>query len=181
MTVHLEASQVKPELVDIETLRPHPANPRNGDLELLGESVRRHGVFRTIVVSSDNVILAGNHTYMAAMGEGEQKLWISRMPFPHTDRQATEIMLVDNRGADAAQYDDAQLATVLATLDGDLDGTGYDGGDLKKLLEKLDEDTSAQLGATEYKIMIDCDSEQHQAELLAVFEQQGLKVKALAA
>jgi ParB-like chromosome segregation protein Spo0J len=182
MSMRLTADQVKPELVKIETLRPHPANPRNGDLELLEGSVRRHGVFRTIVVSQDDVILAGNHTYMAAMGQGEEQLWISRVPFDHTDRQATEIMLVDNHAADSAQNDDAQLATVLATLDGDLAGTGFDDKDLKRLVDELAKNDAAQIEdplAEKWGVIVETDSEAAQGKLMETLAGEGFRVRAL--
>jgi hypothetical protein len=143
--------------------------------------VRTHGVFRTIVVASDSVILAGNHTYMAALAEKESQLWISRVPFPHTDKQAIQIMLIDNEGADRAQNDDGQLAAILQQLDAeDLPGAGFDEHRLKSLLSKLQQDTSQQLGAVEYRLMIVCESEQHQAELLERLQGEGLKVQAQA-
>lgn len=140
--MRLTPEQVKPELVGIQTLSTHPENPRRGDVRMIADSVRHHGVFRTIVVSSDNVVLAGNHTYLAAFDQGECELWVSRVPFKHDDPQARQIMLVDNRAADLGAYDDEALARVLTELKDDelLDGTGYDEDQVDAIVKLLNEE-----------------------------------------
>jgi hypothetical protein len=122
--------------VDISTLRPYPDNPRNGDTELIGDSLKAHGQYRPIVVwrtDSDtgevmNTVLAGNHTYAAAMELG----WTAR------------IVLVDNRANDQAKYDEGQLAKVLASLAQTpmgLIGTGYDQREMNRLLKRISPST----------------------------------------
>jgi ParB-like chromosome segregation protein Spo0J len=174
--VRLTPEQVKPELVEIDRLRPHPENPRNGDLELIGSSIERHGVFRTIVVSSDDVVLAGNHTYAGAIEKGETQLWISRVPFEHTDPQAREIMLIDNRTADLARYDEAQLLQLLQTFDGDLDGTGYDQEAVDDLLAKLQRDEHMPLDGGQppsREIVVTCKSQREKKALLKRLTEEG--------
>jgi hypothetical protein len=91
-------------------------------------------------------------------------------------------VLVDNRTPELASNDDDELAALLESLEGDIASTGYDDADLAKLLGELDADadTSPQLGDVEYRLVIECDDERQQAELLQRLEGEGLTVKALA-
>jgi ParB-like chromosome segregation protein Spo0J len=182
--MRLKAGDLSHELVATDQLRPHPRNPRNGDLDVLAESIREHGQYRALVVSQDGYILAGNHTYAAALEQDIRELWVTRLPLDHDDPQAVRIMLVDNRAGDLAahRYDDGLLVALLQELP-DLSGTGFDDRALAELLEK-DRDVSAEddaslarerMAGLEYRIIIDCESEEHQAALLRRLEDEGLK------
>jgi ParB-like chromosome segregation protein Spo0J len=121
------------ERVHVSTLRPYPANARNGDTDAIAESLRANGQFRPIVVSSDGVVLAGNHTMFAAMELGWEELDIVRLPITGDSNEAAKIVLADNRTADRARYDDGLLLELLRSLDGDLYGTAFDSDDLAAL------------------------------------------------
>jgi ParB-like chromosome segregation protein Spo0J len=130
-------------LVPVTGLRPYQRNPRNGDTDLIVDSLRQNGQYRPIVVRDTGEVLAGNHTLAAALELG----WthIAATSVTVTDEQAARIVLVDNRANDRARYDDALLADLLTELP-DLAGTGYDGDDLKKLLDGLDTAGDTPLG-----------------------------------
>jgi hypothetical protein len=82
------------------------------------------------------VILAGNHTYQAALALGWDQ--VAAITVELTGSEATGFALADNRLSDLASYDnDALLAMILET--GDLKGTGYDADDLDALKYLLDE------------------------------------------
>lgn len=129
-------STLTAESVALDSLRPHPNNPRNGDTEAIQESLRVNGQFKPIVVADDGTILAGNHTYAAAAELGWDTISVVRLPVQYDSEAATRIMLADNRTSDLGRYDDAQLAELLQLLDAEtgLDGTGYDSDDLSDLL-----------------------------------------------
>jgi hypothetical protein len=170
--------------VEIGDLRPHPQNPNNGDQDLINQSIRTHGQFRGLLVSSDNVILAGNHTYHALMEAGRDRVVVDRIPLPHDDPQAIEIMLADNRAGDKRKYDDGILAALLGNLkeqQGELDGTLFDQKFLDRLLNEEDVKSGELNLDLEYKVVVDCRDEGHQRELLDRFEAEGLQVKALIA
>lgn len=116
------------EIVDIDTLQPHPENPRRGNVDLIAESIREHGQYRPICVQrSTRYVIAGNHTYRAAVASGMTEIAVTWQDV--TDAEARRIMLVDNRTTDAGTYDSGQLLILLdATRNdyGDLLGTGYD-------------------------------------------------------
>ncbi len=47
--------------VPISSLRPHPRNPRRGDLEAVKDSLRHHGQYRPVVANCrTGEVLAGN-------------------------------------------------------------------------------------------------------------------------
>lgn len=121
----------------IGDLRPHPDNPRNGDTDAISESLRVNGQYRPIVVARGGVILAGNHTYMAAMELGWETIDGVALDVDPESPEALRIMLADNRTADRAWYDDGLLLGLLESLDS-LDGTGYVPGDVDALFTKLD-------------------------------------------
>lgn len=122
--------------VDIATLKPYAANPRNGDIDAIAESLRFHGQYRPIVVRKDtNEILAGNHTYAAAMQLGWTELAATFVDV--SDDQAARIVVVDNRLNDRAKNDDGLLAELLQGLP-DLAGTGYDDVSLGSLIRYVE-------------------------------------------
>jgi ParB-like nuclease domain len=54
--------------VPITDLHPYAKNPRQGNVEALVESLKFHGQYRPVVVRREtSEILAGNHTYLAAL------------------------------------------------------------------------------------------------------------------
>jgi len=112
----------------LDDLTPYHKNPRAGDVDAIAESLKVNGQYKPIVVNLGTEtgrpleILAGNHTWQAA----EQLGWseIQAVTVDVDDAAATRIVLADNRTSDLAEYDDALLDELLASLDS-LDGTGF--------------------------------------------------------
>lgn len=130
------------EQVPTDDLRPHPQNPRNGDIDAIAESLRVNDQYRPIVIAQDGTILAGNHTYMAALQIGWDTIAAVRLDVHPDSEQAHRIMLADNRLADLGSYDPGILAGLLAHLDQTvgLVGTGYREEDLVDLLNQITDD-----------------------------------------
>jgi hypothetical protein len=129
-------------LVDIGAVRPHPRNARNGDIDAIAESLRVNGQYRPIVIAREGTILAGNHTYMAAMEIGWDVIAAVRLDLDPESPEAHRIMLADNRTADLGNYDRGLLVDLLQNLDDGpgLVGTGYDGDDLTRLLAQINDE-----------------------------------------
>ena len=116
--------------VPLRGLKNHPQNARQGNLDLITESLTRWGQYSPIVITDDNTILAGHHVVKAAR----------RLKWTHIDAvrvstgsaQAVGILLADNRTADLATYDNALLKQVLEGLD-TLEGTGFGQADIDAL------------------------------------------------
>jgi DNA modification methylase len=124
------------EVVDIRKLRPHPDNPHLGDTDKIGRSLTAHGQFRTIVISKDDVVLMGNHTYAASMEQEKTRMAVIRLPLNHDHPQALEVMLADNAAGKDAGEDEGILQAVLEGIkeaQGDLEGTLWEDDYLKRL------------------------------------------------
>jgi hypothetical protein len=109
----------------VDDLRPHPRNARNGDTDEIAQSLATNGQYRPIVTTTDGTILAGNHTYAAAVELGWPTISCVVLDLDPLSDEAIRIMLADNRTADLGRYDDALLLDLLRELPA-LEGTGYD-------------------------------------------------------
>lgn len=135
---------IRPELKEFATpindLKPHPNNVRQGDIGAISQSLEQHGQYRPIVVQrSTGFILAGNHTYKAAISLKWKQIAATYVDCD--DEQALRILLIDNRANDLASYDDSALVEMLKSLmdtELKLEGTGFDPDDLDQLLKDLD-------------------------------------------
>jgi len=137
------------ETVAIDSLRPHPRNYRahpQVQIEHLEASLREYGWARNVVVASDGVILAGHGIVEAARRRGETTVPVHRLALKSTDPKAEKFMVLENEVSRLADDDDAQLAALLKGLadEGELLGTGYDGGDVEALLAELQAEEFAQ-------------------------------------
>lgn len=123
------------ETVALDRLRPHPRNPRRGNLEAIQHSITANGFYGAVVAQrSTGYVLAGNHRLLAARGIGLEQIPV--MWVDVDDDRAVRILLADNRTNDLASYDEAGLAELLQGLP-DLDGTGYDSRAVDELLQEL--------------------------------------------
>lgn len=127
------------ENVPVARLREHPANPRQGDVGAVSESIEANGFFGALVVQrSTGYVLAGNHRLKAARALGMDTVPVFYVDVD--DEAAMRILLADNRTSDLGDYDRAGLAQLLEHLnstDAGLAGTGYDGDALDDLLTDL--------------------------------------------
>lgn len=116
----------------VDMVRPHPENPRVGNVDAIAESITVNGFYGALIVQkSSGHIVAGNHRWKAAV-----QLGMSHVPaimVDVDDEEAVRILLADNRTSDMGAYDDSALASLLSSLPS-LDGTGYTPDDLALLL-----------------------------------------------
>lgn len=115
------------DLIAIDSVRPHPDNPRQGNIERIVESIHKNGFYGTLLVQeSTSYILAGNHRWVAANEAGIQEL--PGIILDVDDETARRILIADNRLSDVASWDNAALVDMLEelSLTGDeLAGTGF--------------------------------------------------------
>lgn len=114
-----------------------PGNPRRGDVDAVARSLTRFGQRKPIVVNDDGVIIAGNHTFQAALQCG----WSHIAVIDASDLDGAEqraYALADNRLSDLAEYDDGLLLEALLEHD-DLSGLGYSNADLDELRARVNE------------------------------------------
>lgn len=139
--------------VPIDSLLPHPENPRQGDVRQIGESLDRFGQVRPILALAatednrlpDGTIIAGHHVWYAAQAKGWDEVAVVRVKM--SDAQARAYLVADNRLGDLGQYDDRALLRVLTDLQDEgleqLTGTGYDSEQIDALRRLLDEEQPA--------------------------------------
>ncbi|MCX6131628.1 MAG: ParB/Srx family N-terminal domain-containing protein, partial [Proteobacteria bacterium] len=121
------------ELVSIASLVFDPANARKHDkknLDAIKGSLARFGQQKPIVVSKDNVVIAGNGTLAAARELGWSEIEVKRSKL--TGVEAIAYALADNRSAELAAWDDEILGKTLHALQEDgfpIADIGFDPGD----------------------------------------------------
>ena len=122
------------EIVALSTLQQFPGNPRNGDVELIAESIQVNGQYKPLIVATDGTILAGNHTFQALLSQGHTETAVIRLAVEAGSVEAKRIILADNRTSDvgAHKYDDGLLLDLLNDV-GPLLGTGYNDYDVNDL------------------------------------------------
>ena len=146
--LHNVAAELADHIVPVADLETWPGNARIGDLDRIALSLMENTQYRAILVQeSTNRIMAGNQTYRAAT---ERLGWthIAVQTLDVSDAKAREIVLMDNRAADAATYDDTALYSLImehVEAGGDLIATGYDDADLA-VLRQVSGALSAEAG-----------------------------------
>jgi DNA modification methylase len=126
--MHLIAS-----VTTIDRLKPDPKNARKRterSATLIGESLKRYGAARSIVIDEDDRILAGNGTVEQAKAAGISKVRVIETDGDEiiavrrkglTDQDKIGLAIADNRTADLAEWD----AEMLRQLDAEYDLTPW--------------------------------------------------------
>lgn len=118
-------SDLQIETVKINALTPDPNNARKHDaknLDAIAGSLKLFGQRKPIVVTPDNVVVAGNGTLEAAKQLGWDEIVVARTPRGWTWEQIKAFALADNRTAELAEWD----AEVLKDQMLELDAVGWD-------------------------------------------------------
>lgn len=132
------------ESIPIDQLIPDPANARKHskkNLDAIKGSLARFGQQKPIVISKNNVVIAGNGTLEAAKALKWTEIQVIRSELEGTD--ITAYGIADNRTGELAEWDDEALSQTLKSLldvKFDLDSIGFSDKDLDKLLNKTEEE-----------------------------------------
>lgn len=135
--------QLAAEQIEIDQLKEHDENYKKHDAEQvkhLAQSLREHGIYRSVVIASDDVILAGHGIVAAAREIGLKHIPVQRVPYSSEDPRALKVMTGDNEISKLAQMDDRQLTLALKKVMDEgggvqaLVGTGYDEQTLANLV-----------------------------------------------
>lgn len=124
-------------MVAVGDLAPHPANPNQGDVGAITESIEAVGFYSVIYAQSSTAfILGGEHRWRAA-----QALGITELPvvwLDVDDATALRILVGDNAIPRLAATDEQRLAAILVDLQQStparLAGTGHDAAMLDRML-----------------------------------------------
>lgn len=135
---------MKLEIVALDQLSIDPLNARTHNkrnLDAIKASLKANGQQKPIVVKPSGSIVAGNGTYTAAKELGWPTLVVKR--FEGTDEEARAFAIADNRTAELAAWDAAELVAGLEEFGKhgnilELGFTNEEFGDMKKIAEKLE-------------------------------------------
>ena len=177
------AGDVAAEWVKIEDLKPWAANPRVNDgkpVEKVANSIKRFGFASPIIARREGEIIAGHTRYKAAI-----QLGLRKVPVRFLDLDPAEahlLALADNKLNEVAAWDKVLLHAELQKLTAsDLDLAGFTEKDLEKWADDLlnDEDFSDQDIRENYEILVICESEVQQLEIMEKLEKEGVTCKPL--
>lgn len=198
----VDLSHITPDLRPLaKPIAELTSDPRNArlhgekNLKSVVDSLKRFGQQKPIVVDADGVVQAGNGTLAAAKELGWTHIAISRTHLRGAEARA--FALADNRTAELATWDVPELLAQLDELEDagiTMDELAFDDTDLKALQASLDLDEDdekptgagkgkkkdvANGGGAGFKIVITCQSEAQQRELLEELNERGLGVRSL--
>ena len=119
------------ETVEINEIKIHPLNPREGDIGSIIESLTYMGQYRPIVVNKRTKhILSGNHTYQGALQLCWEKIavhWVDVY-----DIEEIKILSCYNRTSYFSTYDPHELNKRLTSTG--LQGTGFSSEEVAEIL-----------------------------------------------
>lgn len=163
-------------ILDSNNARKH--NETN--LKAIAESLRQFGQRKPIVVTHNNVVIAGNGTVEAARQIGWKGISVVRIPDDWSDDQIKAYALADNRTAELASWDGSVLLDQLRELDlGDWDVKALGFGNFELNEKESVPDTDYKDLGERYEVVIECADENEQTALLLRLSNEGLKVRAI--
>ena len=134
------------EKIEIDKIFPHPKNYNNHPEDQIAhiiKSINEHGIYRPIVISKDNFILAGHGVYTACKKIQLKEVPIIRINIDSNNPKALKLVIGDNEISHLSEKDDYKITELLKEimeyekqLDKDIDallGTGFD----EKMLANL--------------------------------------------
>ena len=157
----------------------------------VASSIKEFGWQQPIVVDTEGVIIVGHTRLLAA-----QKLGLTEVPVTVatnlTSAQVKAYRLADNRTAQESSWD-YELLNIeleeLQTYDIDITLTGFDEDEIASVTfeppemreydEDTDEESEPSADGFEFRVVIDCRDEEHQAEILKQAQELGWKCHAL--
>lgn len=142
----------------IEEISPYENNPRNNDeaVDAVAESIQEFGFKIPIVISGDNVVVAGHTRIKAA-----KKLGMKEVPCIVADNlneeQIRAFRLADNKSAEIATWDEEKLEQELAQIMNiDMSVFGFDGEDTAFADEVVDDKYTINTKIPQYEVTGDC-------------------------
>jgi ParB-like chromosome segregation protein Spo0J len=184
------ARPVKIELWPLDRLKPFARNSRThsaAQVAAIAKSIQRFGFTNPILATEDGTIIAGHGRTLAA-----KSIDAAAVPVIVVDGWSEDdvraYVIADNKLALDAGWDEAILKLELGELAEkgfDLDLTGFKEDDLNELFGEAD------LGDTPpprepdvkpvFQILLDCESEAAQLELIEEMQARGIECRALIA
>lgn len=163
----------------IEEIFPYENNPRNNDeaVDAVAESIKEFGFKIPIVITADNVVVAGHTRIKAA-----EKLGMTEVPCIVADdlneEQIRAFRLADNKSAEIATWDEEKLEQELSEIMNiDMSLFGFDGEESDFADEIEDNTYTMNSNIPQYEITGECPTisemldEEKSNSLIAEIEQ----------
>jgi len=112
MTLKIESLPIEKLIFDPSNARKHS----NANIAAIVESLRAFGQRKPIVVTAENVIVAGNGTVEAARLLALTDVDVVRVPKEWSADQVKAFALADNRTAELAEWNEEVMAEQLLSL-----------------------------------------------------------------
>jgi ParB-like chromosome segregation protein Spo0J len=110
MTLKIERLPIEKLTFDLANARKHS----DVNLSAIAESLRQFGQRKPIVITADNVIVAGNGTVEAAFLIGMTDVDVVRVPQDWSSDQVKAFALADNRTAELAEWNPGSVVGSVA-------------------------------------------------------------------
>lgn len=178
----------------IETIKPYDRNSRthtSKQIAKLEASLARFGWTNPLLVAGDD-LLAGHARLTAATNLRDKGASIARHADPRmvptidlsglSPAERRAYVIADNKLAEDAGWDNDLLRLELEDLKGDgfdLSLTGFTGAEVATLLGVAGDAEGPKLSGMTYQVVIECNGEAHQAEILGDCGLRGLKARPL--
>lgn len=177
--VSVESREAAAVWVATAELKPWDRNPRDNKkaIKKVAGSIKRFGFGAPILARPNGEIIAGHTRWAAA-----QMLKLDRVPVRYLDLDPAEahlLALADNKLGEIAEWDDAMVASILSEYGlEDAALAGFDQKELDKIGEDLAGDDTGKIDDS-FAVVIECDNEEMQREIVAVCGEKGWPCRAL--
>jgi len=186
--LHIQSLPLRDLVPDKRNARRHGSE----QIKKIRASLARYGWTNPILIGSGRKIIAGHARYAAAVAMAEDKEPIANnadasmaptVDLSHlTKTEQRAYALADNRIAEDAAWDREllQLEVRDLSLDGfDLGLTGFSDVQLEGLLGTTQQAESKLTSGLKYQVIIECEGEVHQAQLLQEMRDRKLPARPL--
>jgi hypothetical protein len=175
------------EVWKVSKLKPSEQNARTHSEAQIGEiaaSIKKYGFTKPILAMRNGTVVAGHGALAAAKFLGMKEIDV-RVVDGWTDTERREYMLLDNKLAQKSGWDAGLLAIELTELHslGALEFTGFNLMEFESLTMKPGDRSSdkreGQFSPEAWDVLVSCNGEQSQRELLDELTKREYKCRAL--
>lgn len=165
-----------------QSMKDNPRKHGDESIEAIKASLAEFGQQKPIVVTADNVVIAGNGTLEAARQLGWSTIAVSRTEL--TEQQAVAYSLADNRTQDKSEFDFGIVRDIFKGLDDTLkNATGFTQSEIDDLLRgeeggeehEVGGKSPESMGDTEFRVIVIVQSAEDQENLINRLEEEGYK------
>lgn len=199
----MEATEeIRVEYVSISEISKWPRNPKDHDHHEIQKSFYRFGFIKPVLVDEGTQQLVAGHgridTLKLLKNSGKQPprgvqvvdddtwlLPVLRGVKFENPAEAEAFLLADNRLSEIGGWNQDLLAEMLgeiADIDGAIEGIGFDYAEIMDMVEpkvkgNIDGSKKAKDAGENYLIVVVCEDEEQQSELLEQFMEKGIKCR----